>query len=494
VLLCVSAPSSVAAAQDVLWSGSLQRRPAAGEDIVITTPAAGAPRISLRKRDAAAAASLPPLPLATDILEGVDPQPFGSEGRCTAVRSGTAFRLRCRPGSSTAGIVFQFSGLRLPRGTPLQLHLVSEGRSLFRAQVTVKGADAEALRYLAPGLTPLPLPKLDDRTEAQLVIVAPPQEGELTLSSAKIMPLQGAPRVAEASAWAWDPARWRDQPIKTLAAARAKGVERLFVTLEIGNAGLSNSAELSRFVRMAGAAGIEVEAVEGDPEMILPSGLATATARARAFAAYQRRARPDERLAGIQYDIEPYVLAAWGGDAVGYPAWADAVLRLAEAAGEPIDLVLPFWMAQEEEGRAFLRRVAPAVRILTVMSYRTELPLLTQVAEPLLAWGVNEGVKVRLALEAGALADETEQVFRPAPAGTLAVMPGEDPRVILLASSGTVPGAQMYARHSASSIPAGRLSFLGDEEAMVQLALRTEPLFSAWPSFAGFAFHGLEWE
>jgi hypothetical protein len=245
---------------------------------------------------------------------------------------------------------------------------------------------------------------------------------------------------------------------------------------------------------MAGAAGIKVEAVEGDPRMILPEGLAAATARGRAFAAYQQRAGPGERLAGIQYDVEPYVLAAWGRNPVGYSAWADAVLRLREAAGERVDLVLPFWVAQEEEGRAFLGRIAPAVRILTIMSYRTELPLLTQVAEPLLAWGVAEGVKVRLALEAGALQDESEQVFRPAAAGTLAVTPGEEPRVLLLAAPAAIPGAQMYARRSASVVPAKLLSFLGDEEAMRDLARRTEPLFSAWPSFVGFAFHGLKWE
>jgi hypothetical protein len=228
--------------------------------------------------------------------------------------------------------------------------------------------------------------------------------------------------------------------------------------------------------------------------MILPDGLAAATARASAFAAYQKQAAPEERLAGIQYDVEPYVLAGWGRHPVGYSAWADSVLRLREAAGERVDLVVPFWIAYEEEGRSFLGRIAPAVRMLTVMSYRTELPLLTQVAEPLLAWGAAEGVKVRLALESGNLADETEQVFRPAAEGTLAVTPGAEPRVLLLAASGSVAGARMYAQQSTVSVPARRLSFLGREEAMMDLARRTEPLFSAWPSFAGFAFHGLKWD
>ncbi|HEX8214931.1 MAG TPA: hypothetical protein VF582_05610 [Allosphingosinicella sp.] len=460
---------------------------------MITTAAGAPPRISLRNRGSAATA-LAPLPLATDILTGVEPQPFGREGRCTVRQSGPVVRLRCRPGSSVGGVVLLFAGARLPRGAPLNLVLASEGSPGFKAQVVAKGADAEALRYLTVGATPLPLPSLDEGAEAQLVIVAPAQGGELMLSGAKITPLPAAHGVAEASAWAWDPGRWRDQPAGTIASARTRGIERLFVTLEVGDGGLRHASDLRRFVRMAKASGINVEAVEGDPQMVLAGGLVTAAARARAFAAYQKRARPEERLAGIQYDIEPYVLGAWGRHPVGYSAWARSVLRLRHAAGERIDLVVPFWIAQEEEGRAFLRSVAPAVRILTVMSYRTELPLLTQVAEPLLAWGAAEGVKVRLALEAGALADETEQVFAPARVGTLAVTAGEKPRVMLLKAPGAVAGAQMYAQHSQALIPARRLSFLGNEAAMRDLARRTQPLFSAWPSFGGFAFHGLGWE
>jgi hypothetical protein len=492
-LLCVEALASVTASQDVLWTGSLPRRPDAGEDIVMTTPAGGAARISLRQRQSAVAA-LPPLPLASDILAGVEPAPFGSERRCTVDKAGGATRLRCRPGTSMAGFVLPFSGMRLPGGAPFQLMVESAGSGGFRAALTARGADAENLRVLAPGATPLPIPPLGERAEAQLVVIAPAQGGELILSSATIMPLPVERRPAEASAWAWDPARWRSAPAQTVAAARRRGIERLFVTLEVDDGGLGNARQLRDFVRMAGAAGIKVEAVEGDPRMILAEGLAAATARARAFAAYQKRSRPEEQLAGIQYDVEPYVLPGWGRHPVDYSAWADAVLGLREAAGERIDLVVPFWIDQEDGGRAFLRRVAPAVRILTVMSYRTELPLLTQVAEPLLAWGAGEDVKVRLALEAGALADETEQIFRPAAAGTLAVMPGEEPRVLLLQAPGTVPGAQMYARQAATVVPARRLSFLGNEEAMVEMARRTQPLFSAWPSFAGFAFHGLEWE
>ena len=492
-LLCVQPLAPAWAAQEAVWSGSLPRRPEAGEDIVVSRAAGAAQRISLRKRSSAVAA-LPPLPLATDILAGVEAEAFGRERRCAQEKIPGGLRLRCRAGSSMAGFVAPLPGARLPRGAPLQLLLESEGTTGFKAEVTSKRADAEALRPLGPGVSTLPLPELGERTEAQLVLVAPAGGGELILKSARIMPVQALARTPDTSAWAWEPERWRDDPHRTLAAARRLGVQRLFVTLEVADGSLRHASELRRFVRLASASGIKVEAVEGDPRMILPQGLDAALVRARAFADYQRNAGADERLSGVQYDVEPYVLPEWGRNPVGYPAWAEAVLRLRQGAGEPVDLVVPFWVGEEEEGQAFLRRVAPAVRILTVMSYRTELPLLTQVAEPLLAWGAAEGVKVRLALEAGSLADEAEQVFRPAARGTLAIMQGAELRVLLLAASGAIPGAQMYAQHSASVVPAQRLSFLGREEAMMELARRAQPLFSAWPSFVGFAFHGLKWE
>lgn len=275
--------------------------------------------------------------------------------------------------------------------------------------------------------------------------------------------------------------------------AGSRGVSQLFVTLEVSDEAVQHAAKLRRFVAMAHEAGVRVEAVEGDPRMVLADGLEAALRRARAFARYQRSASAEERLGGIQYDIEPYILASWTGDAADYRAWSDAVLRLAEASTGGIDLVVPFWIASTSQGEAFLERVAPVTRGLTVMSYRTDAAVLSQIAEPLLAWGSARGKPIRLALEAGPLADEVDEVYRPAANGTLALVDGPPPRLMQMDQPGVVPDARMYRLSHRITIRGADLSFQGQEDAMASLAAETGPTFQAWPAFSGFALHGLSW-
>ena len=448
--------------------------------------------MSLRSA-AKAPAMRPPLPLFTNLLGHGSAAPFGNEGRCVVGPEGLKLRLRCLPGKSVAGMTLAFDDFRLPAGAPLQLRVSAKGSGLFKAQVTARGADADTPLPVASNGTTLPLPVLGDDAQAQLVIIAPAQGGDLLLENLELVSNAPPQRPLELAAWAWAPEIWRTAPEELIVSAKTRGIKRLFVSLEVDGEHLRHRRELGRFVRLAGGAGIAVEGVEGDPNMVVPAGLQASLSRARAFARYQQQAPLAERLAGLQYDVEPYILPGWGLDPVSYTGWGDAILQLAQAAGEPIDLVLPFWIAGEEGGRDFLRRITPVVRGLTIMSYRTEAPLLSQVAEPLLAWGAREGKPVRLALEAGALADETEQVYEPSPSGTFAILPGAEPRVLLLNSAGAIPGAAMYTPRSQTVIPATRISFLGNEQAMAALAARVSETFSAWSTFSGFAFHGLDW-
>jgi hypothetical protein len=50
----------------------------------------------------------------------------------------------------------------------------------------------------------------------------------------------------------------------------------------------------------------------------------------------------------------------------------------------------------------------------------------------------------------------------------------------------------MYRSLGRTRVAAGRISFLGDEARMMAVSKELEPAFAAWPSFAGYAFHGLK--
>jgi len=477
---------------ETVWTDVLPRLPTESEDVVILASASGEKRVSLRSREQSAA-ELAPLPLFTDLLMQASPRTFGSDGRCFAERDDSALRLRCRKGQSISGVTLAFKSSRLPADAALDAKLSSAGSREFRAQVTAKDTDAEDLQAVSRGTQRLRLPQLASNLEPQLVIVAPRQGGTLILEKLEIVPSYPTGRVAELSAWAWSPDLWRTNPTGLIQTAQLKGVKRLFVTLEVKDGKLRHAADLRNFVSLAGRGGIKIEAVEGDPRMASVDGLRRALVRARAYAAYQRMSPAATRLAGIQYDVEPYILSEWRGDSVDYNRWANAITRLAEAAGEPVDLVVPFWIMGSGGGTSFLDQVEDFTRGLTVMSYRTDAALLSQVAEPLLAWGSRRGKPVRLALENGPLADESEEIYRPAASGTLALMEGPKPRVVLLKSADVVSGARMYRLTHQSVIHGATLSFLGREVEMKALADRAGAALSAWPAFSGFALHGLPW-
>ena len=235
-------------------------------------------------------------------------------------------------------------------------------------------------------------------------------------------------------------------------------------------------AALGRFIRHARDRGISIEAVEGDPTMVEAAGLAHALGRARSIARYQAGAPANARLAAIQYDIEPYVLDSWGNYPWDHCGWAEAVRALAGAVGEPLHLVLPFWISADAKGRHFLEEVAGSVRMVTAMAYRTELEALTSAAEPLLAWGSEQGRPVRVALETGPVPEEAKA-----------------PTALSLEKVGGVSDAATYGSAGSRPTQQSRISFLGNEGAMSDAARRAMPALAAWPSFAGVSYHGLEW-
>ncbi|OBX18624.1 hypothetical protein A9995_11760 [Erythrobacter sp. QSSC1-22B] len=252
----------------------------------------------------------------------------------------------------------------------------------------------------------------------------------------------------DAGAWAWEPAAWQEGCDALIRDAVTRKLNHLYITLTIADRCVRHEAELSRFVRAAAQAKIAVEAVEGDPRMVLTNGLSKALDRARAIARYRANAPADAQLAEIQYDIEPYVLQGWGKPPVDYRAWSAAVNALARAVGAQVHLVLPFWVADEACGVRFLRDVEPSVKAVTIMGYRTEAALVADLARPLLHWGVEASKPVRIALEAGPVAGET---------------------------------------------PPDRISFLGNEQRMFDAAIEVAQAVSSWDSFAGISFHGLSW-
>lgn len=487
----VCAFSAAGQVQDSRDSGAvtyqLPRAPAPEEHLVLSTSDDQA-RLSIRKPEPVS--SVPHLRLMEDLRGAVTTVPFGRSGRCAAEKSGPDIVATCSAGADVAGIAVQFNGI-VPPGAAARAFVAAEGSAAFRVQVVEAGDDATAAMAVSERLH-LPLPG-ESGARLQLVILAPAAGGALRLTDLRLLPIPAA-RPLDASAWAWQPEAWRAQGDLLIRSAIARNITRLHVSLVIADGEVRHSDELASFIRNAARRNIAVEAVEGDPRMVLAEGLSHGLERARAIARYQETASADARLAGVQYDIEPYVLRDWSSEPSDYARWSAAVIALSDAAESPVDLVLPFWVANDENGLAFLEGIEAAVDGVTVMSYRADGALAAALAQPLLHWGVTSRKPVRIALEAGPVAPESEETFVPAAEGRLAVRE-EGGQVIatLFAEPTVVPGARMYASRGRVVTRPERISFLGDEQRMVETAHGVAQVASAWESFAGIGFHGLTW-
>ncbi|HEY8566904.1 MAG TPA: hypothetical protein VIL65_15510 [Beijerinckiaceae bacterium] len=435
-----------------------------------------------------------PWPLLEPLLSRAVLRPYGVEERAEARREGKGLVLTCRAGEKPAGVVLDLSHAPVPGGAALAWRWrVSGGSNLT---LGVAPARDEAATRLVALREKGELPAWGE-APALLVAACPATAGEATILDLRLehrLP-KVTPSVSRAL-WAWRPERWRDQPEALLDALTAKGADRVFVTLTIEEAGgVAHAEALARFVERAQGRGIAVVAVEGDPAMALAAGRTVALARLAAIAAYQRAAPPGARLAGIQYDVEPYLLPAFAEDAPGVlRGWAETIDALAAAAPAELDMVVPFWLAGDRDAAAsVLPALARVAGRVTVMAYRTEAAAIQAAATGFLAWGERVGRPVVIALEAGPVDDEATRVFAPAARGTLHLVATRDGRriaALLDAEREGQPSAVLRLEREVPA-PGAWVSFLGDEARLTATAASVAPGLAAWSSFAGFAWHGV---
>jgi hypothetical protein len=301
------------------------------------------------------------------------------------------------------------------------------------------------------------------------------------------------------SAWVWNAADWRDRGASLLDWAAAHGVRDLFVTVPFKNDAVREPARLAAFIRAAGRRGVRVLSVDGDPHMVLPERQPALARMVGAYTAYNAAVEPAARLAGLQFDVEPYLLSGYGAGKVDWDARYLAMVRtLRDAAGGlRLELVVPFWW----DGRtALLDGVAPLVDTLVVMDYRTDPVQVAEFAIPFLDWAARHGKQVRIALEAGPIAPETQRRYVRADAGEAGELlrlrvDGQQLLVLLrtpVADAAGMPGFERFRLQSAREIDGSATTFHQDKPALLRLLPGLERDFGAWGgAFGGMALHEL---
>jgi hypothetical protein len=458
-----------------------------------------------------AAAAPGPMPLRANLLklEGMQARAFGVEERVRVSREGGRLTVDCGAGSRPAGVLLSGPWF-LPRAR-LRLAASYAGGAGFSLQAA-DVAHAERESALGLGGLPahpsasaaalrLPLPDALAREGwRHFVLQCPAQAASLTLDALSLEPDPLTPLTPEPparSTWVWKAADWRDHGPRLLDWAAAHRVRDLFITIPFRDDAVQEPGRLAAFVRAAGARGMRVLSVDGDPHMVLPGQQAALARMVRAYAAYNAGAAPDARLAGLQFDVEPYLLPEYGAGKIDWDARYLAMAHtLREAAGGlRLELVVPFWW----DGKTvLLDRLAPLVDALAVMDYRTDPAQVLGFAVPFLDWGARHGRQVRIALEAGPIAPETQRRYVRAaaaePAGLLHLRIGGQQVLALLSepAAGATADVDRFRLQSTREIDGSATTFHRDKPALLRLLPGLETDFSAWDgAFGGIALHEL---
>jgi hypothetical protein len=452
-----------------------------------------------------------PMPLHANLLPQMQARPFGVEERVRVKLEGGRLTVACGAGSRAAGVLLSGAWF-LPRAR-LRLAASYAGGAGFSLQAA-DAAHAAREAALALGELPaqtsaaaprtLPLPAALDRAGwRHFVLQCPAQASSLALDALSLEP-DPAPdaRPAARSSWVWKAADWREHGAGLLDWAAAQGVRALFVTVPFKNGKVAEPARLAAFIRAAGARGLRVLSVDGDPHMVLPERQAALARMVLAYAAYNASVPADARLAGLQFDVEPYLLpddelVKRGTDNTDWDARYLAMARtLRDAAGGlHLELVVPFWW----DGKtALLDGLAPLADALVVMDYRTDPAQVTSFAVPFLDWGARHGRQVRIALEAGPIAPETQRRYARAasgePADLLHLRLGGQQALALLREpvSMKAEGMDAFRLQSTREIDGSATTFHRDKSALLRLLAGLESDFSAWgTAFGGIALHEL---
>ncbi|PZE20511.1 alpha-amylase family protein [Paenibacillus xerothermodurans] len=156
---------------------------------------------------------------------------------------------------------------------------------------------------------------------------------------------QAAEQPAVVSTWMWNPYVIGDDREGTLQQLSDKNVNRVYLFVDP----TYPTAYYSNFIREAGARGIEVRALSGAPNWVLPEHNKKMYEFVHWVKQYNQQVQPEEKFDGIHLDVEPYVLPEWKQDSdavIGL--WRDTVSGFAEEVKSDSDLAvgmdMPVWL------------------------------------------------------------------------------------------------------------------------------------------------------
>lgn len=289
--------------------------------------------------------------------------------------------------------------------------------------------------------------------------------------------------------WLWEYRDLLDRGDTILDECQRFACTRLFIQMPADKDPPSLWTTYVQFLRSAQSRGIEAFALDGYPEAIHdPSPLAEKIERLLTLMG-------DESLAGVQLDIEPYLLEDFLVGESGFVRYLAAIDRIKETLGPHtrLSVVIPFWFtSQIVNNRPVAFSVMDRADEVTVMSYRTRVEEVQTFAEDNLRYGDMIGVPVWLALETRALPLEQHVVLkRESHRESADAYLDRATRRVVLASPPAAEGIEWFRVHSRFTVRPEQLTFVDQSRQLVQTTITSVTNTTPNHSLAGMVIHDL---
>ncbi len=280
------------------------------------------------------------------------------------------------------------------------------------------------------------------------------------------------------SAWVWRSSELlRNDAVAAqfMQRARAHGITEINVQIQ------PDLASFAHLLDLASQSGIRVVALSGSPDDVLnPQAPLRVVQDVLQYNATHRQG-----FSGIQFDIEPYLLKSYRAQEtqiLDQYVHLLASLKAATAGRIQLSVAVPFWFAHKTlHGNNLMALVAANVDRLAIMSYRTQLRQILDIANNALCVGEMFGKPVDLGLEVTRLPDETSIILSKAQIDAAMRLQGDQ---IFL----TRDPRDLHPVVQRVDIPASRLSFFPDTQRL--FAMTTAPV--PYSSFHGWIINGLD--
>ncbi|HLJ20435.1 MAG TPA: hypothetical protein VKU84_09565, partial [Stellaceae bacterium] len=335
----------------------------------------------------------------------------------------------------------------------------------------------------------LPLPAdLPADTPIDIDVLCPAEGGHLALSEIVLEARTKEP--PGRAAWVRDVRHWQDDAADVFTRTQRWSLTKLYIGVPFKDEGLADPQTLASFVADASSRGIDVWALLTDSARFNDSERAPLATAGAALADYNAGVSAEAQLKGVMVEYAPERLWRYAADpAAEAQAFLAQARSLKAAVGMPLAAAVPAWFPTDP---SVAERWAEAFDGMTVITDRTDPTDIRRSVARFLAWGTRHTRPVEVALEALPLDDSERGSFVRSENGELWLIPiaGGDALVLLKESASGLPGLA-YRQEDVVAVAATSRSFAGQSAQLREVLAPVGRALGAWPSFAGFAFHGL---